>query len=92
MTALVAVAASYHVAVDGFPVDPHESGGAAGGTGRADAGGPFRRTVELRAASHVEAAAIATLLDGQAAPYRPVRIDVHDDGALTVTYSPAALG
>jgi hypothetical protein len=83
MTALVAVAADHRVDVTGFPVDKAE---------RADRTGPFRRTVELHAASHTEAGAIATLLDAQQVPYRPVRIDVHGGGALTVTYSPAALG
>ena len=81
MTALVAVAAGHRVEITGFPVDPAE---------RADAAA--RRAVDLRAASHEEAGAIAALLDAQQAPYRPVRIDVHEDGALTVTYSPAALG
>jgi hypothetical protein len=85
MTALVAVASGYEVGVVDFPVDPAERR-----SDRSDAA--FRRAVELRAASHDEAGAIAALLDGQQAPYRPVRTDVHADGALTVTYAPAVLG
>jgi hypothetical protein len=81
MAALVAVGSGYRVEVDGFPVDPAERGTIAP-----------RRRVELRAASQDEARAIAGLLDAQQAPYRPVRADVHEDGALTVTYPPAALG
>jgi hypothetical protein len=81
MTALVAVATAYRVELDRFPDDPAERGGA-------DA----RRIVELRAASHDDALAIATLLDAQQVPYRPVHVDVRGDGALTVTYPPAALG
>jgi hypothetical protein len=83
MTALVAVGTAHEVGISGFPVDPAERG---------DRAGPFRRTVELHAASHAEAGAIATLLDGQQVPYRPVRIDLDGAGALTVTYAPAALG
>jgi len=83
MTALVAVATAHRIEIAGFPVDPAEHG---------ERAGQFRRTAELRAATHAEAGAIATLLDAQQVPYRPVRIDVHGDGALTVTYAPAALG
>jgi hypothetical protein len=90
MTALVAVAAGHRVGVDALPVDPAERRADPGGPGAG--AGPLRRRVDLRAGSHAEAGEIATLLDAQQAPYRPVRIDVRGDGALTVTYAPAALG
>jgi hypothetical protein len=79
MTALVAVAASQRVEVVDFPTD------------RAEQQASARRKVELRAASPADAGAIATLLEAQQAPYRPVRVEVAGP-ALTVTYAPAALG
>jgi hypothetical protein len=93
MTALVAVAAAHRVEVEGFPLDPAEHrAGDEGATAGAGAGGiGARRKVALRAGSAADAGAIATLLEAQQAPYRPVRVDVAGP-ALTVTYAPASLG
>lgn len=80
MTPLVALAVDHRFEVSRFPLDAAEAG----------MGAP-RRVVELRVASADEARAMADMLRAQEAPYRPAKIDVGTDGALTVTYPPAPL-